>query len=385
MAENELVKSGSTLVVEKEHLQQVLDSLCKKGFLTVGPVVRDGAISYEPIKSVSELPEGWTDEQAPGKYRLKKGNSGKVFDYLYGAQSWKRWLFPPERSMFTAKKDAKGAITVAEDAKEPQKAALIGVRACELSAIQVQDRVFMWDRFTDPIYASRRRNSFILAVNCGRAGGTCFCVSMKTGPKAETGYDLALTEIKESGRHYFVVEVGTDCGAEVMASVKHSDAGGADKTAASRTVANASDNMGRKLDTAGIKELLYRNYENPEWDKVGARCLTCTNCTMVCPTCFCTTVEDRTSLGGETAERVSLWDSCFTLDYTRVAGGIMRQSASSRYRQWLTHKMAAWIDQFGTSGCVGCGRCITWCPVGIDLTEEVGAIRANDGAGKTKE
>lgn len=384
MAENEAVKSGATLVVEKEHLQQVLDSLRKKGYLTVGPVVRDGAISYEPISSVSELPAGWTDEQGPGKYRLKKGASGKLFDYLYGAQSWKRWLFPPERTMYKAKKGAKG-VELTGGAKEPQKAALIGVRACELSAIQVQDRVFMWDRFTDPVYSSARRNSFILAVNCGRAGGTCFCVSMKTGPKAAAGFDLAMTEIEESGHHYFVVEVGSDCGAEVMSSVKHTEAGGADKTAASRIVAAAADNMGRKLDTAGVKELLYRNYENPEWDKVANRCLSCTNCTMVCPTCFCTTVEDRTSLGGETAERISIWDSCFTLDYTRVAGGIMRSSVSSRYRQWLVHKMAAWIDQFGTSGCVGCGRCITWCPVGIDLTEEVGAIRASDGAGKTKE
>ena len=384
MAEHEAVKSGDTLVVEKEHLQQVLDVLHKGGFTTVGPVVRDGAVSYEPVTSVSEFPAGWTDEQTPGHYRLKKEESGTLFDYLVAAQSWMRWLFPPERPMFKAVKNAKGVEVIA-DQKEPGKSALIGVRPCELAAIQVQDRVFMCDRYTDPIYAARRRDSFIVAVNCGRAGGTCFCASMKTGPRAESGFDLSLTEIIESGRIYYVLEVGTDEGAVVMAQVKHSPAGGADKTAASRTVAMAADNMKCRLDTTGIKELLYRNYDNPEWEKVGARCLACTNCTMVCPTCFCTTVEDRTSLGGDTAERVSQWDSCYTLDYTRVAGGIMRQSSGSRYRQWLVHKMASWIDQFGSSGCVGCGRCITWCPVGIDVTEEVAAIRASDGAGKAKE
>ena len=385
MAEEQAVKIGDTLVVEKEHLQQVFDSLRTKGYLTIGPTVKDGAISYEPITSVSELPEGWTDEQEPGKYRLKKTGSGKVFDYLNGAQSWKRWLFPPERSLFKAKKAAKGGFEVDGGNGGPQKNALIGVRPCELAAIQVQDRVFLFDRFTDPIYASRRRDSFILAVSCTRAGVTCFCASMKTGPKAEAGFDLSFTEIHESGRHYFVVEVGTENGAEVLAPVRRAVAGAADKTAASRTVAQAEENMGRRLDTTGIKDLLYRNYENPQWDKIGARCLSCANCTLVCPTCFCTTVEDRTSLGGESAERVSIWDSCFTLDYSRTAGGIMRQSVVSRYRQWMVHKLAAWIDQFGTSGCVGCGRCITWCPVGIDLTEEVAAIRANDGVQKKKE
>jgi Fe-S-cluster-containing hydrogenase component 2 len=134
------------------------------------------------------------------------------------------------------------------------------------------------------------------------------------------------------------------------------------------------------MDTSGIKELLYRNPEHPRWDDVAERCLACTNCTLVCPTCFCGSVEDVTDLVGETAERWRRWDSCFTLDHSFLHGGSVRSSTRARYRQWLTHKLASWIDQFGTSGCIGCGRCITWCPVGIDITEEVAAIRATDGA-----
>jgi Fe-S-cluster-containing hydrogenase component 2 len=136
------------------------------------------------------------------------------------------------------------------------------------------------------------------------------------------------------------------------------------------------------MDTRGIKELLYRNYEHPRWDNVATRCLTCANCTMVCPTCFCTTVEDVTDLSGDHAERWRKWDSCFTMDFSYIHGGSVRATPKSRYRQWLTHKLATWFDQFGSSGCVGCGRCITWCPVAIDLTEEVRAIRDSETAGR---
>jgi len=372
------VKPGSTVVVAKEHLQGVLDALLKRDYLVAGPVARSGVISYEPVTSVTELPEGWTDEQEGGKYRLVKNGGGKLFGYISAAQSWKRVLFPSERRMWSVRRDGK-SFAMAGGAEKPGKAALLGVRACELSAILVQDRVLMWDRFSDPLYAARRRNLFIAAVNCGRAGGTCFCESMGTGPKAESGYDIALTEISGDGRHYFMVEVGTEAGAGVMSEVEVTEAGDAEKAAAAAVIAAAAGSMGRKMDTSGIKELLFRNFENPRWQQVATRCLSCGNCTMVCPTCFCTAVEDRTSLDGNEAERRSLWDSCFTLDYSRIAGGIIRQSVSSRYRQWLVHKLAAWHDQFGSSGCVGCGRCITWCPVGIDLTEEAAAIRESDG------
>jgi sulfhydrogenase subunit beta (sulfur reductase) len=99
---------------------------------------------------------------------------------------------------------------------------------------------------------------------------------------------------------------------------------------------------------------------------------------MVCPTCFCTSVEDSTDVDGDGVVRVQRWDSCFTVDYSYIHGGSVRSSDRSRYRQWMTHKLSTWFDQFGSSGCVGCGRCITWCPVGIDITEEVAAIRATE-------
>jgi ferredoxin len=201
---------------------------------------------------------------------------------------------------------------------------------------------------------------------------------MGTGPKADSGFDLALTELFEDGEHRFLVEVGSPRGQEVFDELPHRPAGAADEEAAQAVIEQTAASMGRTLDTDDIKGLLYANLEHPRWDEVSERCLTCGNCTMVCPTCFCSTVEDVTDLAGGEAERTRLWDSCFTLDHSYIHGGNVRETGRSRYRQWMTHKLASWIDQFGSSGCVGCGRCITWCPVAIDITEEAAAIRATD-------
>jgi ferredoxin len=236
----------------------------------------------------------------------------------------------------------------------------------------------MGGRYGDRDYAARRDGAFLVAVNCFEPGGTCFCTSMGTGPRADAGYDLALTEILE-GSHRLLVEVGSERGAEILADLPSRPADEADVGAAARAVDGAAQKMGRQMESADLRDLLARNLEHPRWNEVAERCLTCANCTMVCPTCFCTTVEDHTDLSGDNAERWRTWDSCFAQDHSYIHGGSVRPSGRSRYRQWMTHKLGTWHDQFGSSGCVGCGRCITWCPVGIDITEEVAAIRATDG------
>jgi sulfhydrogenase subunit beta (sulfur reductase) len=359
-------------------LRALFEVLRRRGFRLVGPTVQDGAIVYGELQSSADLPVGWTDEQDGGTYRLKRRDDQALFGYAVGPHSWKKFLFPPATRLWQARRTENGGFAFQEEPEVPPRFAFIGVRSCELHAIAVQDRVFLQGKHVDPTYRVRREQAFIVAVNCGQAGGTCFCVSMKTGPKAVSGFDLALTETLEGGLHQFVVEVGSERGAEVLRGIPHEAAAAEDLAAAQRAVDRAAGQMGRTMDTTDIKELLYRNYEHPRWDQVAARCLTCANCTMVCPTCFCSTVEDTADLTGEHAERWRRWDSCFTMDFSYLHGGNVRSSAKSRYRQWMTHKLATWIDQFGTSGCVGCGRCITWCPVGIDITEELRAIRASE-------
>ena len=365
---------GDKVTLERGDLQQVHDALVKKGFRVIGPTVRDGAIVYDALTCIDELPIGWTDVQDGGVYRLRKRSDQALFGYVVGPHSWKKFLHPPVIRLWQAQRDGDGYEMTVES-ERPPKYAFLAVRSCELHAIAVQDRVFLDGPYVDPVYQARRENAFLIAVNCGQAGGTCFCVSMKTGPKATSGFDLALTEILESDRHYFVVEIGSQRGADLLSDVPATKAREHEEAAAEAVSAKAAAQMGRTLDTTDIKNLLYHNYEHGRWDDVASRCLSCANCTMVCPTCFCTNVEDVTDLTGEHAERWRKWDSCFTLAFSHLHGGSVRSSTKGRYRQWMTHKLATWIDQFGTSGCVGCGRCITWCPVAIDITEEVRAIR----------
>jgi ferredoxin len=366
---------GDQLVFQHEQFEQLLAALLERGYEVIGPTVRDKAIVYDTLTSMADLPIGYTDEQDGGTYRLKRRTDGALFGYAVGPHSWKKFLHPPAVRLWQARRQDDGFHFLPED-HSSSKYAFIGVRSCELHAIAIQDRVLMGSGYTDPVYQSRREKLFIVAVNCGQAGGTCFCTSMQTGPKATFGYDLALTEILDADAHYFVAQVGTELGAEVLGTLASHEADLQERQQAEQIVANTARQMGRHMDVAPIeiKDLLRRNLEHPRWNDVAKRCLTCTNCTMVCPTCFCTNVEDTTDLAGEQTERIRTWDSCFTMDFSYIAGGSIRSSVRSRYRQWMTHKLSTWYDQFGTSGCVGCGRCITWCPVGIDITEEVHAI-----------
>ena len=375
---------GASVVLEARDLQLLLDALAAKGYRLVGPTLRRGELIYGELEAVADLPVGWSDEQEGGAFRLKPRPDQALFAYGVGQQSWKQFLFPPRQQLFQAHRQGNDWQIIPAVEAAP-RFAFIGVHSCDLHAMEVQDRVFLKGKHVDPTYQARRENAFIVAVNCGGAScGTGFCVSLGTGPKATFGFDLALTEVLENGAHYLVTEIGSPRGAEVLRQVSHRLAGQEEMEAAARVVAETARHMGRVLDPKGIKELLYRNYEHPRWDEVAARCLTCGNCTAVCPTCFCHTTEDATDVAGSRAERRRRLDVCFTVDFSYLHGGSIRATPRSRYRQWLTHKLATWMDQFGCLGCIGCGRCITWCPVAIDLTEEVRAIRETEAALKEK-
>ena len=373
-----MTRTDKAFVIKRDDLQSLFDVVIASGYMPVGPTVREGAIVYDELRRVQDLPEGWTEDQDAGTYRLKRRDDNALFGFNNGPHSWKKYLFPPRSKLWEGKKTDDGGFTVkeAEDTEKPF--AFIGVRACDLHAIEVQDKVFMSEQHPDPLYAGRRGKALVIVVNCGQAAKTCFCTSMNTGPCAEGGFDLALTEILDGDDHYFVAEPGSTDGSSLLAEIPHKAAGRDNIAAALERTKRAEEQMGRKVDISDIKELLYRNYDNDRWDALEKRCLACGNCTMACPTCFCSKVEDVTDLTGDHAERWREWDSCFTMDFSYIHGGSVRPTTRSRYRQWLVHKLATWLDQFGTSGCVGCGRCITWCPVGIDLTEEVGLIRAGE-------
>jgi len=366
-------------VLDRGGLDALIVLLRAQGRTVIGPTISQGAVTLGELSGADDLPAGWRDEQDGGRYRLRRGNDAALFGYSVGPHSLKSHLLPPSLRLLQVRRSQDGTMETTDE-PEPPRLAFIGVRSCDLHAMGIQDRVLMGGAHPDGDYAARREGAFVVAVQCGQAGGTCFCVSMGTGPRATSGFDLALTELLDGDGHRFTVEVGSEDGAAVMAELEHRAATDAEVRAADAAVERAAGQMGRQMETGDLRDLLQDNLEHPRWDDVADRCLTCGNCTSVCPTCFCTSVDDVTDLTGETAERHRRWDSCFTLEFSYVHGGEVRRSARSRYRQWMTHKLSTWIDQFGTSGCVGCGRCITWCPVAIDITEEVAAIRGDDGA-----
>ncbi len=370
-------------VLSVSEFGKLITLLLDQGYEVIGPIMRDGAVVLDRIESIEDLPVGLTDEQQPGHYRLEPSESGAFFDYAVGPQSWKKYLHPADIRLWSAQRE-NGVFHILQEESKPRKRyAFFGARACDLAAIRVLDRVLFadaqqyptYDAQQDPIYAERREGIFVVAVQCTRSAATCFCASLGTGPQVKAGYDIALTELFESGEHGFLVEAASETGGALLAQLDRQPVRENERDLAQKAVRNAADSQVRRLDTRGIRDLLYTNFDHPQWDNVAERCLTCANCTSVCPTCFCTTVEDSSDLSGDHAERWRRQDSCFTLDFSHIHGGNVRSSAKSRYRQWMTHKLASWIDQFGSLGCVGCGRCIAWCPVGIDITQEVQAIR----------
>ena len=353
----------------KDRLQALIDRLADQGYQVVGPCVDQDAIVYDHLRSVEQLPMGWTDDQQPGSYRLRQRDDSAMFGYNVGPHSWKKFLFPPLLRLMTSRKSDRGW-SMQDASVEIHRYALLGVRACELAAIAVQDKVFLSAAYTDPVYRQHREAMFVVAVNCTQAASTCFCTSMQTGPECRAGFDLALTELIDG----FVVEIGSEAGQELAMSLPLQEATDGQLQQASAARQQAVTQITKRMDTVNLRDKLLSRLEHPQWQDVANRCLSCANCTLVCPTCFCTSVDEVSDLTSGEIARQRRWDSCFNVDFSHVAGGPVRDTTRARYRQWLTHKLATWIDQFETSGCVGCGRCITWCPVGIDLTQEVAKI-----------
>jgi ferredoxin len=364
-------------------LQRLIDGLAERGHRVLGPVVRDGSLQFDEIRSLGDLPAGWHDEQSPGRYRLARRVGGEeLFGVVHGPGSLKSHVFAPREPLLQIAMDAEGPghrFRAEPIVPAAERIALLGVRACDLAGLAVQDRTFLRDRFPDPSYAVRRERLFLVAVGCTRSVETCFCASMDTGPAPRAGFDVSLTELPSGGpggQAGFVARAGSEAGAELLTALDLDDAPAEALAREQAAYEACAAGMQRTLPRETVRDLLYANLEHPRWDEVAQRCLSCANCTMVCPTCFCHDVRDEPALDGLGSVRVREWDSCFNLEHAQVHGLNFRPHIRERYRQWLVHKLASWIDQFGTSGCVGCGRCITWCPVGIDLTEEVAAIAA---------
>jgi formate hydrogenlyase subunit 6/NADH:ubiquinone oxidoreductase subunit I len=350
----------------RQELQRLFDKLCAAGFQCIGPQVQEGAIVYGPLDAVTALPRGLHDRQAPGSYRLEQDDDERCFAWANGPQALKPLTFAPRESMWQAQQGPSG-INFTSAAPQHQPTAVIGVRACDLAALRIHDQHFLNN---DPHYAARRERMFLVAVNCTHPAATCFCASTGDGPEAQSGFDLVLDELDDG----YIVRSGTPAGGIILRELFLEPAADAQRAVAQRQNAAAAAQQTRQLPGRNLRDTLFANLEHARWDDVAARCLSCGNCTSVCPTCFCHSERDEPALDGQSSTHYRQWDSCFTEGHSYIHGIVIRAETKFRYRQWLTHKLGSWHEQFGRSGCVGCGRCISWCPAAIDITEEAGAI-----------
>ena len=354
-------------------LQSLILALQKAGYACVGPQVRDGAIVYDELNHADRLPWGIREHQSPGEYRLETISEKKAFAFANGPQAIKPLLFKPQETVWRVARDASGQLNFQPCHPIEKAIAIFGARACDLAAMNIQDKVFIKGQHVDARYLQRRENLFVIAVNCTYASNNCFCVSAGTGPHVRDSFDILMTEI-EGG---FVVKTGSERGLALLNTLTSQPINDKQSMEAMNNIDQAALMQTKRMpldNTSALRDLLFSKLNHERWQQVADRCLSCGNCTSVCPTCFCHSEIEKPSLDGTSSEHQREWDSCFTAGHSQLNRKIIRDDTQKRYRQWVTHKLGSWFDQFGTSGCVGCGRCMTWCPVGIDITEEVAAI-----------
>ena len=345
--------------VPKPEIGKLVDLLIEEGYTVVAPVLKEGVILFEEVDSFSQVARGVEEDQEKGHYRAK--NSEGWFGYVHGPNSLKHFLHPPKTEILKLRPDLSQEVPL-----ERKRYAFFGIRGCDLGCLRILDKVFLGE-FRDPHYAGLREGIFTVALNCTKPSRTCFCASMGTGPFVREGADLIVTELKEG----FLLRGKTRKGEELLEKLGGREPKPEEYEEERKIEKRALSAMTRRVDTQDLPSRLLGRLESEVWEEVAKRCLACGSCTMVCPTCFCYEVVDDITLDGSGSVRLRRWDVCFREEFSAIHGVPLRKSIASRYRQWLLHKFSYWVGQFGEFGCVGCGRCITWCLVGIDVTEEV--------------
>jgi len=355
-------------MLPREGLERLFQALKNLGYPIIGPGVEAGAIRFKELASARDLPWGVADDQQAATYRLIPGPDSRAFHWTTAPLAAKPLCFSPDENLWRVKRHGNGKLGFEQVEPQARPAAVIGLRACDLAALALQDRHFLDGG--DPWYSKRRKGLFIVAVNCARSAATCFCASTGDGPAVKADYDLLLDELDRG----YLVRAGSTAGRNLLDSLALDDAGEAQiREAAAQTTAAAAAQT-RRVPADNLEEHLNQRRASAAWAAIAERCLACGNCTSVCPTCFCHRHRETPDLDGQSSLHGREWDSCFSEGHSLIHGRTHRAAISHRYRQWLSHKFGAWHSQYGRSGCTGCGRCITWCPVGIDVTISLSAV-----------
>ncbi len=360
-------------VLPKQSMDDLVSALHAQGYKVLSPQVEQDEVGWHEVHQSSDLKQGYQDQQQAGSYRLQV-HEGSWFSITHGAPSLKTLTYKPRQPVVHIIKTESG-ISFQEEAVDAENIAVIGVRPCDLAALQIQDKVFTCGEYQDDYFKANKASLFIIAVNCTRAAQTCFCASMGCGPRAKSGFDLALTEMDD----FFLLEAGSSRAESIIESLQLQPATVAIEQEAQALIDDCAASQQKKMPQQDMPRELHQARHSNHWQEVANHCLSCANCTMVCPTCFCHAIEETPDLARQSSERVRVWDSCFNPEHGYIHGKNMRPTTAERYRMWMSHKLGSWEEQFGSSGCTGCGRCISWCPAGIDLVEEAIALLEEKG------
>jgi sulfhydrogenase subunit beta (sulfur reductase) len=268
-------------------------------------------------------------------------------DYPRTILPLKKYLVPSSELMFKLGGEKVEAVL-------PQtRYAFVGLHICEINAIKRLDMVL----HDDPYYKARRDNMLVIGVSC-KPTDECFCQSMEANVLPEGVCDIFL---KEDGDGYTAL-AGSEAGRRLLSGHRFQPS---DKKILKVKVEYDDK---KHVDLEKVWANMVKNYSSPLWDEMAKVCLGCANCTVVCPLCYCYDVQDITAVSPENPERHKCWDSCTLLNFATVTGGHkFRKDIKSRFKNIYTHKFKSYVDEFSVTACVGCGRCITFCPAGINM------------------
>ncbi len=338
-----------TKVIQKTNVADLLKLL--SDFEIFGPIQEDETFSYQNIQD--------------GKM---------VFDFTNSQKPPKQVFFPQTEKMFDFKREGKAFTGVQAVEKSEKPILLFGIRPCDTSAMTVLDKLFTWD-YIDPYYNDRRTNATVISFSCTNPQmpqKTCFCTSVDGGPNSTKGADMLWTDIGDS----YLVESITDKGKKILDLGKKyfKDATSDHKKKAQDIQKKAEESITKTLEKKGLGQALEASFDNTYWDQFSQRCLGCGICTLMCPTCHCFDINDIISKGKGWRERT--WDSCQYEYYTiHASGHNPRPAKKHRQRNRLYHKFLYMDKNLDVLGCVGCGRCISKCPVNIDIVEVAEGIK----------